>query len=283
MIEPPAAVAATFTILWHQQSGASIKSDLFAVLVRSIVFNTLFYLNLIVQMLAVIPTMLMPRGAIVAVVKFWARTNLWLLRIVCGITVKFRGLEKIPPGALIVASKHQSMWETFALFPLFADPAFILKRELMWIPFFGWFSWKAGMIPVNRGKRSQALLELAASARQELARGRQIVIFPEGTRRAPGAEPSYKFGVTYLYAETSAVCLPIALNSGLFWPRRSFRRFPGTIIVEVLAPIAPGLSKEDFAERLQQSIETATARLVADGERELARNGVKQASLAPSS
>jgi 1-acyl-sn-glycerol-3-phosphate acyltransferase len=283
MIEPPAAVAATFTILWHQQSGASIKSDPFAVLVRSIVFNALFYLNLIVQMLAVTPTMLMPRGAIIAVVKFWARTNLWLLRSICGITVEYRGLEKIPPGALIVASKHQSMWETFALFPLFADPAFILKRELMWIPFFGWFSWKAGMIPVNRGKRSQALLDLAACARRELARGRQIVIFPEGTRRAPGAEPSYKFGVTYLYAETGAVCLPIALNSGLFWPRRSFRRFPGTIVVELLDPIAPGLSKEDFAARLQQSIEAATARLIAEGERELARNGIKQASLAPSS
>jgi len=259
------------------------RIGLVAVLIRSILFNLLFYLNLIVQMLGAIPALVMPRGAIVAVVKFWARTNLWLLRRVCGITVEFRGLDKIPPGGVIVASKHQSMWETFALFPLFADPAFILKRELMWIPFFGWFSWKAGMIPVNRGKRSQALLELSISARQELARGRQIVIFPEGTRRAPRAEPSYKYGVTHLYAETGAVCLPIALNSGLFWPRRSFRRFPGTIIVEVLDPIAPGLTKEDFGARLQQSIETATARLIAEGERELARNGVKQASLAPSS
>src|SRR4029078_8118134 len=133
-------------------------AGLFSMNIRSIVFNALFYLNLIVQMLAVIPTMLMPRGAIVAVVKSWPRTSVVLLRSVCGITVEFRGLERIPPGALIVASKHQSMWETFALFPLFADPAFILKRELMWIPFFGWFSWKAGMIPVNRGKRSQALL-----------------------------------------------------------------------------------------------------------------------------
>jgi 1-acyl-sn-glycerol-3-phosphate acyltransferase len=251
------------------------------VLIRSIVFNLLFYLNLIVQMLAAIPTLVMPRGAIVAVVKFWARSSIWLLRNVCGIGVELRGLEKIPPGALIVASKHQSVWETFALFPLFADPAFILKRELMWIPFFGWYSWKAGMIPVNRGKRSQALAELGVSARQELDRGRQIVIFPEGTRRAPGAEPSYKYGVTYLYAETGAVCLPMALNSGLFWPRRSFRRFPGTVIVEVLDPIAPGLDKEDFTAKLQQTIETATARLVAEGERELARNGFKQASLAP--
>jgi 1-acyl-sn-glycerol-3-phosphate acyltransferase len=257
------------------------QSRVCSVLFRSIAFNFLFYLNLIAQMLGAIPTLVMPRGAIVAVVKFWARTNLWLLRRVCGITVEFRGLDKIAPGGLIVASKHQSLWETFALFPLFADPAFILKRELMWIPFFGWFSWKAGMIPVNRGKRSQALAELSVSVRQELARNRQIVIFPEGTRRAPGAEPSYKYGVTHLYVETGAVVLPIALNSGLFWPRRSFRRFPGTVIVEVLDPIAPGLSKEDFAARLQQTIETATARLITEGERELARNGIKQASLAP--
>jgi 1-acyl-sn-glycerol-3-phosphate acyltransferase len=251
--------------------------------IRSLLFNFLFYLNLLVQIIAALPTLLMPRWAIIAVARFWARSNLWLLRAVCGINAEFRGLGKIPAGPLLVSSKHQSLWETFALLLILPDAAYIMKRELMWIPFFGWFSWKAGMIPVNRGKRSQALLELAASARQELARGRQIVIFPEGTRRAPGAEPSYKFGVTHLYTETGAVCLPIALNSGLFWPRRSFRRFPGTILVEVLDPIAPGLSKEDFAARLQQSIETATARLVAEGERELARNGVKQASLASSS
>jgi 1-acyl-sn-glycerol-3-phosphate acyltransferase len=251
------------------------------VVFRSIVFNLLFYLNLIVQLLGAIPTLVMPRGAVVAVVKFWARTNLWLLRRVCGITAEFRGLDKIPPGAVIVASKHQSFWETFALFPLFADPAFILKRELMWIPFFGWFSWKADMIPVNRGKRSQALAELSVSVRQELARNRQIVIFPEGTRRAPGAEPSYKYGVTHLYAETGAVCLPVALNSGLFWPRRSIRRYPGIIRVEVLDPIPPGLDKEAFFERLQRDVEAATARLVAEGERDSPRNAAAAASLAP--
>jgi len=235
------------------------------VLVRSIIFNLLFYLNLIVQMLAAMPTLVMPRGAIVGVVKFWARTSLWLLRGVCGIKVEFRGLDKVPAGALIVASKHQSLWETFALFPLFADPAFILKRELMWIPFFGWYSWKAGMIPVNRGKRSQALAELGVTARAELARNRQIVIFPEGTRRAPGAEPSYKYGVVHLYAETGVACLPIALNSGLFWPRRSIRLRPGTVIVEILDPIAPGLDREAFFKRLQHEVETATARLLAQG------------------
>lgn len=253
-----------------------------SVLVRSIIFNVLFYLNLIVQMIVATPTLAMPRRAILSVVRFWARTNIWLLRLVCGVNVEFRGLDKIPPGALLVASKHQSLWETFALFPLFVDPAFILKRELLWIPFFGWYSWKAGMIPVDRGKRSQALAGLGVSVRQELARGRQIVIFPEGTRRAPGAEPSYKYGIVHLYAETGVACLPIALNSGLFWPRRSFRRYPGTVIVEVLDPISPGLDKKDFAARLQQTIEAATVRLIAEGEHELTRNGARDVSLAPS-
>jgi 1-acyl-sn-glycerol-3-phosphate acyltransferase len=250
------------------------------VFIRSIVFNVVFYLNLFAHCIAVIPTFLMPRRAIVAVVKFWARSNLWLLRVVCGIECDFRGFEKIPAGALLVASKHQSMWETFTLYMLFTDPAFVLKRELMWIPFFGWYAWKAGMIPVNRGKRGQALADLTAGAIKELDRDRQIVIFPEGTRRAPGAEPAYKFGVAHLYGETGVSCLPVALNSGLFWPRRSFRRYPGTIVVEMLDPIAPGLSKQQFAGELERAIETATARLVAEGEAELKRQGIRAAAMA---
>ena len=145
------------------------------------------------------------------------------------------------------------------------------------MPFFGWYAMKAGMIPVDRGRRGQALADMTERARAELDRGRQIVIFPEGTRRAPGAEPRYKFGIAHLYGETGIPCLPIALNSGLFWPRRSFRRYPGTLVAEVLDPIPPGLSKEDFAARLQQDIEAATARLIAEGERELAKHGIKNA------
>jgi len=232
------------------------------VLVRSILFNALFYLNLIVHLFAALPTLVLPRGAILAVVRFWARTNLWLLRMVCGITAEFRGLENIPKGPLLVASKHQSTWETFALMLLFGDPAFILKRELMWIPFFGWYAWKAAMIPVDRGARSQALAAIAARARTELAGNRQIIIFPEGTRRRPGAEPAYKYGVVHLYAQTGVRCLPLALNSGLFWPRRTFYRHPGKIVVECLDPIAPGLDKRAFSELLQQEIECATARLI---------------------
>jgi 1-acyl-sn-glycerol-3-phosphate acyltransferase len=255
---------------------------LLVLLIRSVAFNVLFYLNLLVQIVAALPTLVMPRWGILAVAKFWARTNLWLLHAVCGIKVEFRGRGKIPSGPLLVAAKHQSLWETFALLLILPDPAYIMKRELMWIPFFGWYAWKARMIPVDRGKGSQALAALGVSAREELAQGRQIIIFPEGTRRAPGAEPSYKYGVVHLYAETGVTCLPIALNSGLFWPRRSFRRYPGTIVAEILDPIPPGLDKQVFADTLKQTIETATARLIAEGERELARNGVKVATLAPS-
>jgi 1-acyl-sn-glycerol-3-phosphate acyltransferase len=251
--------------------------------IRSVVFNVLFYLNLLVHFIGAIPTLAMPRWGIIAVARFWARTNLWLLRTICGIRVEFRGVEKIPPGPLLVSSKHQSLWETFALLLILPDPAYIMKRELMWIPFFGWYTWKAGMIPVDRSRGSQALAEMNACARREAQRNRQIIIFPEGTRRPPGAEPKYKYGVVHLYAEMGVPCLPIALNSGLFWPRRSIRRYPGTIRVEVLDPIPPGLGKDEFFERLQGEVEAATARLVAVGERELGRSGTQDVSLARSS
>jgi 1-acyl-sn-glycerol-3-phosphate acyltransferase len=250
--------------------------------IRSVAFNVLFYLNLLVLLIAALPTLVMPRWGISGIVTFWAHSNIWLLRTVCGIDVEFRGLEKIPPGPLLVASKHQSSWETFALWPRLHDPTFIMKRELMWLPLFGWFARKADMIPVDRSKGSQALADMNARARAELARGRQIVIFPEGTRRPPGAEPRYKFGVAHLYAETGVPCLPVALNSGLYWPRRSFRRHPGTIRVEVLDPIAPGLDKQAFFERLQREIETATARLVTEGEREQGKSRAADASVGSS-
>jgi 1-acyl-sn-glycerol-3-phosphate acyltransferase len=255
---------------------------LLVLVIRSIAFNILFYLNLLVLLIAALPTLVMPRWGISGVVTFWARSNIWLLRTVCGIDVEFRGLERIPPGPLLVASKHQSSWETFALWPLLSDPTFIMKRELMWIPLFGWFARKAAMIPVDRSRGSQALADMNARAVAELARHRQIVIFPEGTRRPPGAEPRYKYGVAHLYAETGARCLPVALNSGLFWPRRSFRRYPATIRVEVLDPIPPGLDKDAFFERLQRDVEAATARLVAEGERELGRSGTHSESLSSS-
>lgn len=244
---------------------------------RSLLFNIAFYLNLTVYMVAAIPTFVMPYWGLVRVAQAWGRSNEWLMRVICGIAIEVRGKEKIPEGAALVASKHQSIWETFALLPLFDDPAYILKRELRWIPFFGWYTWKGRMIPVDRGARTQALAAMTERVKLELSRGRQILIFPEGTRRAPGAEPRYKFGIAHLYVQTGMPCTPMALNSGLFWPRRSFLRYPGTIVIEVLDPIMPGLDKAEFAATLQERIETATARLVAEGRAELAAHGIVRA------
>jgi 1-acyl-sn-glycerol-3-phosphate acyltransferase len=233
-------------------------------LLRSIVFNALFYLNTLVWLLLGLPTFFMPYRATIWVAKSWGRINLVLLRVVAGIDCELRGREKIPPGPLIVASKHQSAWETFALLPLFDNPLFIVKRELMWIPIFGWLMRKGRMVPVDRGAGSQALAAMAERARTELGEGRQLIIFPEGTRRPAGAEPRYKYGVAHLYVAEGVPCLPVALNSGLFWPRRSLKLRPGTVIVEILDPIAPGLDKDAFFERLRDDIETATARLLAE-------------------
>jgi 1-acyl-sn-glycerol-3-phosphate acyltransferase len=244
------------------------RKELTVLILRSIAFNLLFYLNLIVHVIAAIPTYALPRRAFMSMAKSWGRTSNRLLAV-AGIGVALRGVEKIPPGALLVAAKHQSVWETFTLLTLFDDPAFIVKRELMWIPFFGWCLWKADQVPVDRGARGGAMAGMIESARKELSRGRQIVIFPEGTRTAPGAPPAYKSGLVNLYAATHVPCLPVALNSGLFWPRRKFLRYPGMIVLEVLDPIPPGLDREVFSARLQSEIEAATGRLVAEGERQL--------------
>jgi 1-acyl-sn-glycerol-3-phosphate acyltransferase len=231
--------------------------------VRSILFNVLFYLNTALCLFVALPTFFMPYRAILWMATTWGRINLVLLRV-AGIDYEIRGREKIPPGALLVAAKHQSAWETFALLWMFDNPTFIIKRELQWIPIFGWLTIKGRMVPVDRSAGSQALNAMTARAKIELAKGRQLVIFPEGTRRTAGAEPRYKYGVAHLYAATGVPCLPIALNSGLFWPRRSILRYPGKVLVEVLDPIAPGLDKDAFFKRMQNEIETATARLIAE-------------------
>jgi 1-acyl-sn-glycerol-3-phosphate acyltransferase len=244
------------------------------ILLRSIVFNLLFYLNLALLLCVALPTLLMPRRAVIEMARTWGRTTLWLLRVICRIEVEWRGLEKIPPGGIIVAAKHQSVWETFALVTLFPDPIFIIKRELMWIPLFGWCAQRGGMISVDRSGGKPALAAMTEQARRAVANGRQLVIFPEGTRRAAGAEPKYKLGITHLYADCDVPCVPIALNSGLFWPRRRFLRFPGTVRVEILDPIPPGLDREAFFERLQHDLEAATARLIAEGTGELGPAGL---------
>src|ERR1700684_2973735 len=163
-----------------------------SIFLRSLVYNLLFYLVLAFWVIVGIPTYLMPRPAIMAIARCWARSSIWLMRVICDTRVEYRGLEKIPKGPLLVASKHQSIWETFALLQFFDQPLYILKRELTLIPFFGWYLIKAGMIAVDRRAGGRALLKMVRQASEAVRRGRQLIIFPEGTRRTVGAALSLK-------------------------------------------------------------------------------------------
>ncbi|MDJ0930447.1 1-acyl-sn-glycerol-3-phosphate acyltransferase [Breoghania sp.] len=232
------------------------------VLLRSALFNFCFYFYIVVALFVYTPAFFLPRKVGWPLVVLWARASLWMLRVITRIKLDVRGRENIPEGGFIVAAKHQSVWETFALLTLFPDPTFILKRELTWLPIFGWYTIKIKMIPVNRGKRSAALRAMTAHARDAVAENRQILIFPEGTRRPAGGEPNYKYGIVHLYRELKCPVLPIALNSGLFWPRHTFKRYPGTVVVDILPPIEPGLQNGDFIDALQTSLEEATDNLL---------------------
>lgn len=231
---------------------------------RSLAFNLAFYIATAIILVAGSPLLLGPRSWAMAGLKFHAQVALFLLRWIAGTRMEVRGLNRIPRGAALVASKHQSAWDTFALVPLFADPALVMKSELLKIPFYGWFSKKFEMIFVAREKRGGALRQMLKDAQARRDQGRQIVIFPEGNRRAPGAAADYKPGVMALYEGLGLPCVPMALNSGLYWPRRSFWRHPGTIVVEVLEPIPAGLPRKEFLKRLEAVIEGATGRLIAE-------------------
>jgi 1-acyl-sn-glycerol-3-phosphate acyltransferase len=235
-------------------------------LLRSILLNAALYVSIVVAMILGLPTLVSRRWAI-GFVKLWGRYFVWLCRVVGGIRMEVRHRERIPPGPLLVASKHQSLWETFALLGLFDDPCFILKRELTFIPVFGWYALATRQLPVDRRGGARVLIELNMRAREEVRRGagRQLVFFPEGTRRPAGAEPAYKQGVSHVYEKLGVPCLPVALNSGLYWPRRSLRLRQGTVLVECLEPLPPGLPRQEFFQRLQGGIEEASDRLLREG------------------
>jgi 1-acyl-sn-glycerol-3-phosphate acyltransferase len=231
--------------------------------VRALLFNVLFYASTVLFLVIGSPLLFAPRSWAMWALALHAKTELWLLKTIVGTKLEVRGQDKLPKGACIIASKHQSAWETFALIPLLRDPTYLMKRELFWIPLHGWFSYKFGMIPVDRDKGPTALRKMLAAAKTRAAAGREIIIFPEGTRRTPGDKPDYKTGIFLLYEALKIPCVPVALNSGLFWPRRSLARYPGTIVVEFLEPIPPGLPKKEFLPRLQDAIEKAANRLIA--------------------
>ncbi len=232
--------------------------------VRSIAFAILFYLVTALFLVIGSPLLLAPRRWAMAGLELHGRTCIWLLRIVAGTRMEVRGRQNLPQGACLVAAKHQSAWDTFALIPLFRDPAVVLKAELTAIPLYGWFCRKFEHIIVSRERAAIALKSMLASSRQRAGEGREILIFPEGTRSPPGAPPDYKPGIVALYETLGLPCIPVALNSGLYWPRRSLMRYPGTIVVEFLEPIPPGIDRRTFRSTLETRIETATARLLAE-------------------
>ena len=233
-------------------------------MLRSILFAIAFYLNTAVFLLVGSPLLFGPRPWAMAALKVHAHVSLWLLKVIVGTGLEVRGLERLPPGPFLIAAKHQSAWDTFALIPLFRDPALVMKAELMRIPLYGWFSRKFGMIPVRRETGPSAMREMLREAKERTDAGREILIFPEGTRRSPGAPPAYKPGLMLLYDALGVPCVPLALNSGLFWPRRRIERYPGTIVVEILEPVPPGLKRSEFKALIVDRIETACARLVAE-------------------
>ncbi|MCB1491657.1 MAG: 1-acyl-sn-glycerol-3-phosphate acyltransferase [Rhodobiaceae bacterium] len=237
-------------------------------LIRSTLFNLAFYLNTTIMMIVFSVSFVMPRRPGFIIVKTWCWSCVWLLRLIAGIRMEVRGRENLPEGGFIVAAKHQSALETFALITLLDFPTYILKRQLNWVPLFGWYLIKFGMIPIDRSKGSKAIRDMTEHAKNALAHDRQIIIFPEGTRRSPGAPPQYKVGVARLYAETGATCVPIALDTGLYWPRRSWLRYPGTVRFEILPPIEPGMTVEACLRTIEERIETACERLYREAARD---------------
>lgn len=231
---------------------------------RSLLFAVVFYLGTAAFLILGSPLLLGPRRWAMAGLRAHARASLWALRWIVGLEIEVRGREHLPPPPYLVAAKHQSAWDTFALIPLFHDPALVMKAELGLIPLYGWFSIKFGHILVRRGRAAAALKQLIRDARDRASEGREILIFPEGTRRAPGAPADYKPGVVALYEGLELPCVPLALNSGLFWPRRALMRYCGTVVVEILPPLPPGMARAAFKRQLQDQIEGAALRLVAE-------------------
>jgi 1-acyl-sn-glycerol-3-phosphate acyltransferase len=231
-------------------------------LLRSLAFVVLFYLWSVFWVLLISPLLLGPRLWMVRSWRIWARGIMALLRVVCDIKVEVRGREHIPKGRALIAPKHQCMLDVFAQFAWLPDSCFVTKKELMWIPFFGWYAYKARMIVVDRSAQAAALRKMVADAKDRFADERQLVIFPEGTRGEPGVPGDYKPGIAALYRELDVPVCPMATNAGVHWPAHGIERRPGTIVYEYLEPIPPGLKRAEFMRILQDRIETASMALL---------------------
>lgn len=238
---------------------------------RSLAFNIYFYTVTFAMTVICLPLLALPSKYALAATKLWSIWMIAGMKVLAGTDLEVRGKDNIPNGPAIIASKHQSVWDTFAFFKFVRYPAIVLKYELAYLPLYGWFAKKMGMVFVNRDAQAKALRQMIAVAKRRLARNRPILIFPEGTRAKPGTKRGYKPGVAALYNGLQVPCVPVALNSGLCWPRRTFRRFPGKITIEFLPAIEPGLKKREFLERLETEIEDACERLHREGLNSLGR------------
>lgn len=234
-------------------------------LVRSILFFLWLYGMMAVLTIVGLPTMLISHRAVMWMMKLYSRAVRFGLRMIMGIKVELRGLENIPDGPFIVAGKHQAMLDIFIPFLIFDDPIVVLKKELLWYPGLGWYALRSKMIAIDRDGTSRTMKALLKAAKERVptGKGRQLVIFPEGTRAIPGAEPDYKpAGVRALYKVLELPIVPVATNSGLCWHARGIRRTPGTAIYEVLPAIEPGQPPREVVTRLTDALEAASTRLL---------------------
>jgi 1-acyl-sn-glycerol-3-phosphate acyltransferase len=232
---------------------------------RSLLFIVWFYVVSAVLAIAYVALWPFGRHAMLEGLRVWTRLVNWGLKVFAGVRIELRGREYMPTGRALVAAKHQGMFDTIGPFSFLPDACFVLKKELLAIPFYGWHAQRAGMIPLDREAGSKALKDMLRAARERLKEPRQVVIFPEGTRQPLGAPPDYKPGVAALYRDLGLGCSPMATNSGVHWPAHGFLRRPGTIVFEFLPPIPPGLKRDEFMQTLQDRIETASNRLLAEG------------------
>lgn len=228
---------------------------------RTTLFNLLFYIGSLIYALVLSPCLLTVRSTHWGI-HLWARLSLWLMRVVLGLDYQLQTPKRLPQGGAIYASKHQSAWETISLWVLVPNPVFVMKRELYFIPFIGWWIWRAGNIGIDRSKGSAAMKQMLREAKMRLEQGYNIIVFPEGTRTKPGTTTTYRPGVTMLAKLLKCPVVPIALNSGLFWPRNAYRKKPGVIEVVMLTPIAGGQKGDALMQQLQDRIETKSTQLL---------------------
>lgn len=229
--------------------------------VRSLIFALWFYVTMLVYGLFFMPFVLVNDRHVWTGMRAWSHAILFGLRWICGLRVRFEGLENLPAGPALIASKHQATLDTLLPVHFVKEPVFVVKRELQDAPVFGFYM-KRGMIPVDREAHAKALKDMLRAARAAIAKGRQIVIYPEGTRQELNASPDYKPGVAAMYRDLGLPVTPVALNTGLFWPPSGFIRKPGLVTIKVLPPIPAGLSREDFMRRLEETIESESQALL---------------------